>query len=270
MMNSEKGQAFPLALVALAVGSLVIAPFLAHASSSLIGSRVYEQEISRLYSADAGVEYAIWHLQDAESEVPEFTINNRTVDVTIQDAGELSYRITATATSDDGSSYTIESNVSLDPFGNYTVFEGSFRLDEDEEEEYTGNVYAKGNVYLDEETRINGNVYAEGNVILDDEDAIIDGKVYAEGNVILDEATITDDLCALGNVDLDEESRIYGDVYVLGDLILDDNSIIYGDVYVGGNIELHGNSRIEGNIYTYEGWPELVTGSIYIITWEVE
>lgn len=62
-MNSEKGQTLPLALIALAVGSLVIAPFLGHASSSLIGSRVYEGVMTEQYSCDAGIEWALWKLK---------------------------------------------------------------------------------------------------------------------------------------------------------------------------------------------------------------
>ena len=62
-MNSEKGQTLPLALLALAVGSLVIAPFLGHASSSLIGSRVYEEVMTEQYSCDAGIEWALWKLK---------------------------------------------------------------------------------------------------------------------------------------------------------------------------------------------------------------
>jgi hypothetical protein len=61
-MNSEKGQALPLSILALALGTMVITPFLGHASSSLTGSRVYEQGISEGYSSDAGVEHAIWNL----------------------------------------------------------------------------------------------------------------------------------------------------------------------------------------------------------------
>ena len=103
---SEKGQALPLVLVALAVGMLLIAPFLVHASSSLIGSQIYGQVITEQYSADAGVEYAIWSLQSGKSEVPEdeelklpeFTINNRIVNVTITDEGGPIYQITAIAT----------------------------------------------------------------------------------------------------------------------------------------------------------------------------
>ncbi len=66
MMNSQKGQVLPLALVALAIGILTIAPFLSHAGSSIIGSRIYQQSISEQYSADAGVEHAIWHLQSGD------------------------------------------------------------------------------------------------------------------------------------------------------------------------------------------------------------
>jgi len=62
-MNSEKGQALPLAIMALAFGMLVITPFLGHASSSLIGSRIYGQVITEGYSGDAGVEWALWRLK---------------------------------------------------------------------------------------------------------------------------------------------------------------------------------------------------------------
>ncbi len=61
-MNSQKGQALPLVLAALAIGTLVITPFLNHASSNLIGSRIYGQAITEQYSGDAGVEHAIWRL----------------------------------------------------------------------------------------------------------------------------------------------------------------------------------------------------------------
>ena len=61
-MNSEKGQALPLAILALAIGMLLIAPFLGHASASLIGSRIYGEAIAHQNACDAGVEHAIWSL----------------------------------------------------------------------------------------------------------------------------------------------------------------------------------------------------------------
>jgi competence transcription factor ComK len=61
-MNGEKGQALPLAMIALTIGSLLVAPFLGHASSSVIGSRTYADAIAYRNACDAGVEHGIWRL----------------------------------------------------------------------------------------------------------------------------------------------------------------------------------------------------------------
>ena len=61
-MKGQKGQALPLAMLALTIGALVIAPFLGHVSSSIIGSRTYGSAIGYRNAADAGVEHAIWSL----------------------------------------------------------------------------------------------------------------------------------------------------------------------------------------------------------------
>ncbi len=62
MKNNEKGQVLPVVLFLIAFGGLVITPFLSHAGSVLIGSRIYGEAISQQYSSDAGVEHAIWDL----------------------------------------------------------------------------------------------------------------------------------------------------------------------------------------------------------------
>jgi hypothetical protein len=62
-MKSEKGQALPLVLIAIAIGALVIPSFLSQTGTSLIGSRTYAQEINAQYAADSGAEQAIWNLQ---------------------------------------------------------------------------------------------------------------------------------------------------------------------------------------------------------------
>jgi len=64
MRHSERGQALPLALVALAAGMLIIGPFLAQASSNMIGSRSYAQVITEQYSGEAGVEWGLWRLKE--------------------------------------------------------------------------------------------------------------------------------------------------------------------------------------------------------------
>jgi len=279
MMNSQKGQVLPLALVALAIGVLTIAPFLGHAGSSLIGSRIYGQSMSEQYSADAGVEYAIWHLQSGESEVPEgeelelpqFMLNSQSVNVTIDNQGEQTYKITSIATSDDGSSTTIEAYVSiiLGLFdGGFTTFEGGLTLNQGDE--YTGNVYAEGDVQLHQDATITGNVYAEGDVWLH-QDATINGNVYAEGDVHLDQgAVINGDVCAGENVQLDQDAVINGNVYAVGNVHLSQNATINGDVYAGGDVQLDQGATITGDYpLPYEGCPLFLFGSIAIQTWEI-
>lgn len=278
-MNSQKGQALPLALLALAIGMLTIAPFLGHVSSSLIGSRIYEQAISEQYSADAGVEYAIWNLQSGESEVPEgeelelpqFTLNSKTVNVTIENQGEQIYKITSIATSDDGSSSTIESYVLIIVGlfdGGFTTFPGGLTLDQGEE--YTGSVYAEGDVQLDQDATITGGVYAEGDVQLD-QNVTINGNVYAEGDVQLDQgAVINGDVCAGGYVHLDQGAVINGNVYAVGDVQLSQDATINGNVYAGGDVQRHQDATITGDYpLPYEGCPLFLFGSIGIQTWEI-
>lgn len=278
-MNSQKGQALPLALLALAIGMLTIAPFLGHVSSSLIGSRIYEQAISEQYSADAGVEYAIWNLQSGESEVPEgeelelpqFTLNSKTVNVTIENQGEQIYKITSIATSDDGSSSTIESYVLITVGlfdGGFTTFPGGLTLDQGEE--YTGSVYAEGDVQLHQDATITGGVYAEGDVQLH-QNVTINGNVYAEGDVQLEQgAVINGDVCAGGYVQLEQGAVINGNVYAVGNVQLSQGAEINGNVHAGGDVQLDQGAEINGNYpLPYEGCPLFLFGSIDIQTWEI-
>jgi hypothetical protein len=62
--GSERGQALPIVLGALALGIMVVAPFLSHASASLISAQDYRQMLYEQYAADAGVEQAIWRLNE--------------------------------------------------------------------------------------------------------------------------------------------------------------------------------------------------------------
>jgi hypothetical protein len=64
LLVMQNGLALPIVLACLALGALVIAPFLAHAGTNLISSQNYGQMINEMYSADAGIEHAIWSLTD--------------------------------------------------------------------------------------------------------------------------------------------------------------------------------------------------------------
>lgn len=60
----EDGQALPLALVALAIGTVLVTPFLANVSVNVIASRRTEEAISDRYSVDAGIEWGLWRLKN--------------------------------------------------------------------------------------------------------------------------------------------------------------------------------------------------------------
>ncbi len=279
-MNGEKGQALPLAMLALTIGMLVITPFLGHASANLIGSRTYEQSLTELYSCDAGIEYALWGLQSGNLEVaenatealPQFTINNKTVDVTVENLGSQIYLVTSTATSADSHSTTIESYVSHGG-GGWTSdgdidgdTEGDVFIDGDADigsnATVDGSVYTTGDVTLGNNAEVTGDIVSGGDLELSN-NAVIGGDVSASGDLILDNNSeigsieVEGNVCAGGDLTLDNNTTIYGNVYTTGNIYLNGNAVIKGDVFVGVDIAtiiLNNNAIIEGNIY--------ITGSI--------
>ncbi|MFC2018554.1 hypothetical protein ACFLU4_01185 [Chloroflexota bacterium] len=67
LINDERGQALPLVLVMLTLGSLVIVPALNYAATSLSSVRSIRQKVSGLYAAESGVEYTLWCLKNSTS-----------------------------------------------------------------------------------------------------------------------------------------------------------------------------------------------------------
>jgi len=93
-LKREAGQALPLALITLALGSLLIGNFLSSVSTNLLTSEVYRDELPARYAADAAIEDAIWNLRygdltsltepedSASYSLPE-TVNGFTPRVTV-------------------------------------------------------------------------------------------------------------------------------------------------------------------------------------------
>ena len=96
LLSSQKGQALIIVLGLLAIGGLTVAVSLNYATTSLKGSRIVEENTKGIYAADAGVEYALWSLQEgllspSEGETtsnaaPE-NINQMAVDIQIENEG---------------------------------------------------------------------------------------------------------------------------------------------------------------------------------------
>ena len=61
-LQSENGKSLPAALITLAVGSLLLTPFLSFISSRSLGGQAARDTASAQYTVDAGVEFAIWSL----------------------------------------------------------------------------------------------------------------------------------------------------------------------------------------------------------------
>ena len=112
-----------LALLLCVVGGLVMAPLLGLMSTGLITGQIYEDKTLQLYAADAGVEDAVWKIQEGVEELPgpacggqppnywsynvtddTNTINGKDVEVTITYVDSLSYQVVSTAA--DGRSAT--------------------------------------------------------------------------------------------------------------------------------------------------------------------
>lgn len=176
-IRGQQGQAFLLAMLALVIGMLLVAPFLGLVGTSLTGSGTYGQLLRQNYSADAGVEYAIWHLQQGTTTVPSFVINGDTVDVVVTDQGSGVYGIVSTATREEGT-VTIHAVVEVSSGGPadelftraVLTLNGDIRLDAD------------GRIYSDDYPALNAPVFAHGSIVMNNE-TIIDGDAYATGTI---------------------------------------------------------------------------------------
>ncbi len=126
-LNKERGVVLIVVLILLAVGGLTIAPMLSHMSTGLKAGQTYEKKTDQYYTADAGVENALWQIT-REQRLPEFPseqgdqwpytiedLNGKSITVTIEYTGKDAegndiYKIDSTA-SDDSGDTAIESYV---------------------------------------------------------------------------------------------------------------------------------------------------------------
>jgi len=136
LIGEENGQALVMVLILLLVGGLIIGPLLSYTGSELNTGEVYETRTDELYAADAGVEDAVWKIQNKDGYLPcnpagpprAFNItdvNGKSVDVTITSEYSVNnmtftYRVVSTAIG-DGIGTEIEAYiVGVSKYGDYT------------------------------------------------------------------------------------------------------------------------------------------------------
>jgi hypothetical protein len=133
-IRDEKGAALILAIILLLVGGLIVAPLLAYMGTGILTGEVYDTRTAELYAADAGVEDAVWKIQNSVDEVkelycgagnhtwtypeagdPAMVVNGKSVEVTMAYVNNTTYRVVSTATR-DGSSTAVEAYLELELF----------------------------------------------------------------------------------------------------------------------------------------------------------
>jgi len=93
VLRDESGRTLVIALVALALGMLLVTGFLYYVSTSQLATRASSEQTVDHYSTDAGVEHALWKLTHngystttLESGLPvtdTIDINGQTVTITV-------------------------------------------------------------------------------------------------------------------------------------------------------------------------------------------
>ena len=276
--KEENGAVLPFALIILMVGVLVVIPLLSLGSTALMTSEVYEDRLLQVYAADAGIEWAMWHISSQTTQVPsggevtlpEFLSNGLPTNVTITDLGDRQYRITSSSGNAD-SAIVIEADTSVEamPDG-YTLIEGDkmFAAGYTSEDDF----YITGNVTLSGGSVLGGDLFVDGDVTIIGGDNVIEGNVLAAGNILFSGGTeVMGSVAAGGNLTMLSDAVVYGDAYIQGHLNMGGQSKIEGDVYIGGDISLGGGADIEGSYpIPYEEPPFAFQGVTAISSWDIQ
>jgi cytoskeletal protein CcmA (bactofilin family) len=186
LVRDENGRAILLALILLGVGGLIIAPLLDYMGTGLVSGEVYERKTDELYAADAGVEDAVWKIQQGDAPVcpgnPTWSynisdVNGKSVAVTITYVDGQTYCVVSTATG-NSSSTTIESYIRIvygGSSGGSSVFDYALTsLD--------GNVNLSGSSLIESDEVLGGDIHANGNIALSGS-VTVDGDATATGTI---------------------------------------------------------------------------------------
>jgi len=255
LKNRESGQALITVLVLLALGGLLVVPTLNLASTNLNYHQVVEKNTLETYAADSGVRYALCKLGNNPGKFgPEplpSAVNDRTVNVTAEYIGGNIYKITSTATTDSGSSTSIESYVEVKAslFSNaITVTDGDLLL---EGSTTDGDIYASGGGTV-RESVVTGTITKNGTEEFD----LLDTEPYkteAQNGGIIE-----------GNLILGAGTHTLGPIYITGYLKIQEGA----EVTLGGTVYVEGSEKMDGNLAIHIEAGSSLTGTGNLIAEE--
>jgi hypothetical protein len=196
ILKSEEGFALPAALALLLVGGLLLVPSSMLTQTSLNSNRIIDDRDKSIYAADAGIEYALWQIQNnAGLHLPSLhqqisvpfveTINGKTLAITIYNQDGKTFRINSVSSDGVGLSVGIISDVDLTFTGGTSSSLFDYAL-----ASLNGNISLSGNTDVESDEVQQGDIYANGNVSLSG-NAKVNGDAGATGTIsTLNNATI--------------------------------------------------------------------------------
>ena len=212
--RDEQGMAMVMALIALALGTLMITPTLNHMVAGVKSVGIKERLTGEFYAADAGIEYAIWEVKNDPLATYPYSeqiadVNGDNVIITIENVVDRTFKITSVA-----GGTTIESYTSVE----YEYYDG--------DQDWGQNTFIPMNAWID------------GNLDLG-QWSVIAGGLYIEGDCDVSQADrIEGDIYATGNIDISQSLTVWGSIYAGGNITLTQNAVVQGDAYALANIHL--------------------------------
>jgi len=280
--SRESGQTVVMALILLAVGSLMVVPMLNQSVTNLGYHQSIECRTLTSYSADAGMQYALTELYNNPGGYTEYTeedyliasfdLNDRTVNVTVKYMLNGVYKVTSVAGGGGCGSTTIEAYVNLSA--------GSFAFVVAAEESMTIT-----NATVNADVAGGANIHSNWDIVLTN--CEIDGVASAVNSITGWEGCVIDITCPspyvvfpgdyselyktmaqegedsphLGDLIIDED-RDLGPLYIEGNLIVEPGIVVTlgGTVYVTGTISLKPRVQLIGDEHIIAEWDILIEG----------
>ena len=258
LVRDEKGASLVLVLILLLISGLIIGPLLSYMGTGLITGQVYEMRTNELYAADAGVEDAIWKIQNQVPEVAGLTqcypnwsynitdVNGKRLQISIEYIDGGTYRITSTAITDDGGGTAAITGTAIESYVSASYMDFSSLLD--------NAIVSFDTITIQPNTTVDGDVWLpdEDNLdIHDPED--IDGEVKDKDDMTITWPTVEqlstyylEDIEGAPDpgsfIDIkDLNPKTIGPSYREGNLVVDntgepDTLVLEGTVYVHGDL----------------------------------
>jgi hypothetical protein len=289
LVRDEKGAALVLALILLLIGGLISAALLGHMGAGLLAGEVYGRRTTELYAADAGVEGAIWKIQNKDGYLPcspgspdrNYTItdvNSKNVGLTIEcvntETDSITYKITSIAITDgDGSGgvAAIDSTTTVESYLSVSYMDLSSMLDNalvsDDTIDIQPGATVDGDIWLPDEEDLEEPPHWSHNGTVKDEDQMSITWPTAEqlSTYYLDDVDPSNPY-PYNSIDITYTKNI-GPCYIEGDFVVDntgepDTLVLDGTVYVNGDLEFEQPGASKDYTINLNGETIFVEGSI--------